>query len=263
MNYQQHYDKLIYTRSQLQDVRREEKRMGSYYERHHIIPKSHGGSNTKENLILLTAREHFLAHRFLCKIHPKDYRLAWGLAQFCYSNKWLTRPPLTSRQYDAVRNSVRIASLGKTGTFTGKKHTDQSKQIMREKATGRKKSEQSKQKNREHSLGRRHTPETILKCKANKSNVSMDTRAKLSATKLGHKNPNFGINPWDNTAVRNNPRKQELWNRREELLASWQSTGRPHATAFARGVSNEDVTYEPHEVRVMIEWFRRVCDGIV
>lgn len=41
---------------------------GNYYEEHHIIPKSLGGNNDESNLVLLTAREHFLAHYLLCKI---------------------------------------------------------------------------------------------------------------------------------------------------------------------------------------------------
>jgi hypothetical protein len=42
---------------------------GNYYEEHHIIPKSLGGSNDKDNLVLLTAREHFLAHYLLYKFN--------------------------------------------------------------------------------------------------------------------------------------------------------------------------------------------------
>ena len=32
----------------------------NYYESHHIIPKSMGGKNINSNLILLTAREHYI-----------------------------------------------------------------------------------------------------------------------------------------------------------------------------------------------------------
>ncbi len=42
---------------------------GEYYEKHHIIPKSQGGDNSKHNLVLLTAREHFIAHMLLAKIY--------------------------------------------------------------------------------------------------------------------------------------------------------------------------------------------------
>lgn len=33
-----------------------------YSEKHHIIPKSLGGNNKKENLVSLTAREHFVTN---------------------------------------------------------------------------------------------------------------------------------------------------------------------------------------------------------
>jgi hypothetical protein len=43
-----------------------------YYERHHIIPKHLGGNNDTENLVLLTFREHILAHYLLWRIHGKE-----------------------------------------------------------------------------------------------------------------------------------------------------------------------------------------------
>ena len=42
-----------------------------YYEKHHILPKSLGGTNNKENLVKLTAREHFLCHWLLVKMYDK------------------------------------------------------------------------------------------------------------------------------------------------------------------------------------------------
>jgi hypothetical protein len=41
---------------------------GCYYEKHHIIPQSLGGSESPENLVLLTYREHFLCHWLLIKM---------------------------------------------------------------------------------------------------------------------------------------------------------------------------------------------------
>ena len=40
-----------------------------YFEKHHVIPKSLGGTNDKSNLVKLTAREHFIAHWLLAKIY--------------------------------------------------------------------------------------------------------------------------------------------------------------------------------------------------
>ena len=63
MNYQSIYNRLIETRKSrilIKDV---------YYEKHHILPKSMGGENSIDNLVHLTAREHFLAHWLLWRIH--------------------------------------------------------------------------------------------------------------------------------------------------------------------------------------------------
>lgn len=42
-----------------------------YYEEHHILPSSLGGSDQRDNLVPLTAREHFLCHWLLVKIFKK------------------------------------------------------------------------------------------------------------------------------------------------------------------------------------------------
>jgi hypothetical protein len=48
--------------------------ISSYTERHHIIPKSFGGSNKKENLVRLTPREHYICHLLLTKMVSGEYR---------------------------------------------------------------------------------------------------------------------------------------------------------------------------------------------
>lgn len=39
-----------------------------YYESHHSIPKSLGGSDKIDNKVLLTAKEHFICHLLLCRM---------------------------------------------------------------------------------------------------------------------------------------------------------------------------------------------------
>lgn len=56
MNYKKVYDELMLSR--LDRVCNDD----FYYEKHHIIPKSLGGTNKKDNLVKLTPKEHFLAH---------------------------------------------------------------------------------------------------------------------------------------------------------------------------------------------------------
>ena len=42
--------------------------LSGYTEKHHIIPRSFGGSNNKDNIAILTAREHYIAHLLLWKM---------------------------------------------------------------------------------------------------------------------------------------------------------------------------------------------------
>lgn len=60
----------------------------TYYEAHHILPKCLGGDgtyrqwSTHPNLVLLTAREHFICHRLLCKMYPGNASITaayWGM----------------------------------------------------------------------------------------------------------------------------------------------------------------------------------------
>lgn len=71
MNYQRIYNQII--------ERAKERILEGYKEKHHILPKCLGGSNDKSNLVELTAREHFLCHRLLCEIYPKNDKLWYAL----------------------------------------------------------------------------------------------------------------------------------------------------------------------------------------
>lgn len=42
-----------------------------YMERHHVVPRCMGGGNEKENLVFLTAKEHFIAHKLLVRMFPQ------------------------------------------------------------------------------------------------------------------------------------------------------------------------------------------------
>lgn len=61
MDYKKIYDELCSSRKN-RGLKRE-----SGYEIHHILPRSMGGSNEENNLVKLTYKEHFIAHRLLCK----------------------------------------------------------------------------------------------------------------------------------------------------------------------------------------------------
>ncbi len=78
-----------------------------YTELHHIIPQSMGGSNDKENLVDLTAREHFICHWLLIKMtEGKDrskmlYALNGMKAENKYQQRYHTK--ITARVYEKYR----------------------------------------------------------------------------------------------------------------------------------------------------------------
>lgn len=56
-----------------------------YFENHHTIPKCLGGVNDKSNLVKLLAREHFICHLLLTKMHD-DHRLKFALHMMAIIN---------------------------------------------------------------------------------------------------------------------------------------------------------------------------------
>jgi hypothetical protein len=88
-----------------------------YFESHHIIPKSLGGTNDSNNLVLLTAREHFIAHKLLCEIYPGNNKLKYGLwAMMNLNNNNQQRTyKISSREYDMIRAEYsKLMSLPKS-----------------------------------------------------------------------------------------------------------------------------------------------------
>jgi len=92
------------------------KKNGEYFEGHHIIPKSKGGSGTSTrpknnpNIVLLTSREHFLAHWLLWRIH-RDRSSALAFHKMLSSNKNQNRIT-SSRGYEEAREAFRLTNIG-------------------------------------------------------------------------------------------------------------------------------------------------------
>lgn len=123
MNYQKHYDNLI-TKAQSRHT------LNEYTEIHHIIPRSLNGSDEPENLVTLTAREHFVAHLLLAKIHGgKMIHAAYMMS---------TRKKFSNRVYEKLRiafsekiSSDKIRALRISDALKGKPKTEEHKRAYK------------------------------------------------------------------------------------------------------------------------------------
>jgi hypothetical protein len=119
-------------------------KLGGYCERHHIIPRSMGGTDDPENLVYVTARNHLFLHYWLW-VGTGDQKL--GHAYFSMANtNWLKYDdtPFVNESMVQAYEKARIA------------HAEAS---------------------RERNTGKTH---------------SVETRAKMSRSRSGKKNPMFG-----------------------------------------------------------------------
>ena len=97
MNNKTHYDLLI-ERAKQRGL--DKSKLDFYSESHHIVPRCVGGSDHESNLVLLSAREHFIAHLLLIRIYPENYKLVMAakiMGGSCNYN---------SRQFEWVRKKA-------------------------------------------------------------------------------------------------------------------------------------------------------------
>jgi hypothetical protein len=96
MNYQQNYNNLIIkARNRLL--------CNVYIEKHHIIPRSMGGSNLSGNIVNLTAKEHYVAHHLLWKIY-KNQSMTYAFWNMCNTRN--NSDTITARVYETIRKDV-------------------------------------------------------------------------------------------------------------------------------------------------------------
>lgn len=103
---------------------------------HHIIPKSMGGSNKKENLVLLTPREHYIAHMMLTKMTTGKHYRGMIFAAMRFFGKNATES-YSSRMYEYINKRNIVATTGKTNPFYGKTHSTETIENMRQKLIGK------------------------------------------------------------------------------------------------------------------------------
>lgn len=156
-----------------------------YYEKHHILPKSCGGNNSKDNLVFLTAREHFICHLLLPKILKGDphHKMVHALWRMCNTLK--KEYKVSSRTYKTSRekHATILSTVGTSGQFK-LGHTTWNKGIPR--------SDDVKSAISRANLGRKRPDRTA-------DTFTPEWKAKISAAKKGKEPWNKGIPHSDET----------------------------------------------------------------
>lgn len=77
--YIKYYNDLVNTRKSRGIDKQGPENNKLYLETHHIKPRCLGGGDSEDNLVLLTAKEHILAHKLLSLIYPQEVGLISAL----------------------------------------------------------------------------------------------------------------------------------------------------------------------------------------
>ena len=114
-----------------------------YTEHHHIIPRSEGGPDNNDNIVALTAREHYICHLLLAKIY-NDYKMLSAVVFMqCKSHSNKRDFKFNSRLYACVRKefAVKMSIVHK-----GKHHSEATRRKMSEIKRGKHCSDETKKK---------------------------------------------------------------------------------------------------------------------
>ena len=82
--------------------------LDSYTETHHIIPRSLNGSDEKSNLVILTAREHFVCHWLLTKMTTGQANIKMLLALQCMRRESPTQERYTTAITSKVYANIKL-----------------------------------------------------------------------------------------------------------------------------------------------------------
>jgi hypothetical protein len=107
-----------------------------YIEKHHIVPRSLGGDNQQENIVSLTAKEHFICHMLLVKMTTGKSKRSMAYAAWQMTNiDSRQRYSPTSRIYSLLKKNLSETYKGVPKTkihWLGKSHSTQTKTLQSE-----------------------------------------------------------------------------------------------------------------------------------
>jgi hypothetical protein len=180
----------------------------TYYESHHIVPKALNGSNDKENIVLLTAKEHFICHLLLPKMcinSNHKHKMICALNSMLRSSN--TQKRYSSKLYEQIK--IQHAKSMSILLKNRKKPKDFGEKI-RLLRTGIPHSEERKKKIslNHHDVSGPNNPMFNKKHNIDtKNKISKANKGKLS----GDKNPMFGKTHTDETKMKLSEHGKNKW----------------------------------------------------
>lgn len=150
-----------------------------YFETHHIEPKGLGGSDDINNLVKMTARQHFVAHWLLFRIYPTNKQIAAAFHIIAFGKNCRE----TRKKHEGYMPSSRAIAEARYASIirnTGSKHSLETIQKMKDTwakklaegyvwpKIGTSPSEETRAKQSQSKIGKPRSQETINKIIATK-----------------------------------------------------------------------------------------------
>jgi len=111
-----------------------------YVEQHHIVPLSLKGDDIESNIVSLTAKEHFVAHHLLWKIH-RNPQMTKAFMLMCNVKRNGIKYKVYARDYQLLKEEFSKAQSefmkGRPGPNIGKVWSAESKKKLSESTKGR------------------------------------------------------------------------------------------------------------------------------
>ena len=209
MDYEKLYRQLIEHRREIPI----DGKNGVYVEMHHIVPRCLEGCDEKENLICLSGREHYVAHKILLKIaeakfgrHSQEFYKAANAVLMMAMDKRGRK--VSSRDYEVLR-IIKSEQMRNQVPWNKDKKGIYSKETIRKMrenhadVSGKNNPMYGRRGKLNPNTGRlvsQATRERIGTAHRGKK-VSIETRRKISESRKGEKNPMFGVNWQKNKTI--------------------------------------------------------------
>lgn len=275
MNYNKIYDALV-AKCVVRGL--DKKVLDGYFEKHHIIPKCLGGTNSQDNYVLFTAKEHVFAHKLLWKAYPDNYSLMWAY----------------TRTVNAHKNMLSIADvekakIAKAKFMSERVITQETKDKISATLTGHKRSEESIEKGRQKMLGHEVSEDTRNKISAKRQEliasgwtvsesarkkigdafrgkkISEEHKRKISEFNKGKIMPAHvlaatsayqkSLRPWQKSA-KSRPARARVWAMAANYYNTWIENDKPKAYSFSAICSKlENVEYPRFHFDKLVKMF--------